>query len=436
MITGTVRRDGFSGFSEDNKFGIFPSLALGWVVSDESFFPEIKNIINYTKLRVSYGSIGNRTISRYQTLAQVAGSYGYVTSTGTSIYTQSISSMASSDLKWETTTGLNLGLDFGMFDSRITGAIEYYNNNTKDLLYYIDIPAISRFTNFPTNLGKMHNHGIEISVSSDIVKTHDFTWHADFAFSRNRDELKELLGSDSDGDEKEDDLTSEGLFIGKPLNVNYDYEITGEFYQLGDDIPAASDVGTFVIVDQNADGDYDEDDYKVLNYQDPSYRFSISSRFSYKNWSFSFLINSIQGGKDYYYMSDNLFSTSNGETRFNWPNDEQHYRYTFPKSLIDDYWLPENPNARYQRIDMDASALGSRYTQRNFVRLQDVSLSYNVTSDILKKLDITGLRFFLTGKNLITWTKWPGWDPETGEGITSSGRPVMKSYTIGFDIEF
>jgi len=363
------------------------------------------------------------------------GGYKYIDDDGNSMYGQNISSMSSENLKWETTTGINMGVDFGVLDSRISGSVEYYNNNTTDILYYVDIPSISRYTTFPDNLGKIHNHGLEIFLSSTNMKTKDFAWYSTFIYSRNRDELVSLLGFDNDGDGKEDDLVSEGLFIGEPLSVNYDYEITGEMCQLGDVIPVGSDVGAYGIVDQNEDGKIDIlNDYVILNYPEPSYRFGISNRLEYKDWTFSFFINSIQGGKDHYFAADNLFNDSDAVYSFNFPFDEQHYRYTFPEGL--DYWLPENPDAKYQRIDIKASNMGSIYTQRNFIRLQDVTLSYNVTADFLKKVDIKKLRFFLTGKNLITLTKWPGWDPETGIAIGMAGRPVLRSFTLGLDIEF
>jgi len=342
--------------------------------------------------------------------------------------------MSSSDLKWETTTGINLGIDFGIFNSRISGSIEYYNNNTTDILYYIDIPSVSRFTNFPTNLGKIHNHGIELTLSSKNISTKDFSWSTGFVFSLNRDKLVELLGFDNDNDGKEDDLISERLFIGQPLRVNYDYELAGGMYQLGDQIPAGADVGTYILIDQNTDGKFNPDDYKILNYPDPSYRFSISNNITYKKWALNILINSIQGGKDYYYAADNLHDRSDEVYSFNVPNDEQHYTYTFPQGL--DYWLPENPDAKYQRFDCKVSYIGSLYTQRNFIRVQDVSLSYSFNPESLNKVKINSLRFFLSGKNLITMTKWPGWDPETGIAIGMAGRPVLKSYTLGLDVEF
>lgn len=434
MLTGTIRRDGFSGFSEEYKFGLFPSLALAWVVTDNTYAP-ILNFINYLKLRVSYGSIGNRTIGRYQTLAKVGGNFGYVDASGNPLYTHEINSLASPNLKWETTTGVNLGADFAIRNSLISGSIEYYNNNTTNLLYNVDIPSIGRFNKFPDNLGGLHNHGLEITLNSENIKNNDFLWNSSFSFSRNRDKLKSLLGFDNDGDGKEDDLISEGLFIGQPLNVIYHYEITGDFYQFGDEVPAGAQVGSFIIVDQNNDGKIDqENDFKILGYTEPSYRIGVSNTIKYRSWALNLFIYSIQGGKDYYYGGDNLLFSQFGRG-FNNLQGDQHWQYNFPKGL--DYWLPENPNAKYQRVGMriPGDLVASRFTQRNFIRLQDLSLSYTFNSKLTNKIEVNNLKLFVSGKNLITWTKWPGWDPETGEGITRDGRPVLRSYSVGINVE-
>lgn len=437
MLTATVRRDGFSGFSEKNKFGVFPSFAFGWVASEEPFFKGIHDVVDYLKFRVSYGTIGNRTVGRYQTLAKVSGDFRYVNAAGTPVYAKSISSLASSDLKWEATTGFNVGIDFGLINSKLTGQLEYYNNDTKDLLYSVDIPSIGRFQKFPDNLGRIHNHGIEITLSSTNIEKKDFRWKSDFSFSRNRDELKELLGFDNDGDGREDDLISEGLFIGHPLNVAFHYQVTGALYQLGDDIPATANVGSQVIVDQNNDGKIDPDNDKIiLGYTEPSYRFSITNQFTYKNWSLNVFINAVQGGRDYYYAMDNIHYQTLGSGFSNSEGSTQHYQLNFPKGL--DYWLPENPDAKYPRVGtaISANLLATAWTQRNFIRLQDMSLGYNVNSELLNKIKVDKLRVFVSGQNLYTWTKWPGWDPETGEGISRSGRPVLRSYTLGLNLEF
>ena len=428
MITGTYRRDGFSGFSENNKFGDFPSLSLAWVASEEDFLQDVLGIFDLFKLRASYGSNGNRTISRYQTLAQVGGGYNYINGSKTPVYTQSITDLASPKLKWETTTGVNFGLDFALFDQRLSGAVDYYNSNTTNLLYNVDIPGLSRFETFPDNLGKLHNHGLEISLSSINVRSSDFEWSSHFIFSRNRNELRELLGFDNDGDGKEDDLISEGLFIGEPLSTIYHYYTDGSLWQVGDDIPSTADIGSYKIKDLTEDGIINPDDRMIIGYSDPAFRFSIDNKFNYRNWTLSVFLNSIMGNDKYYLGADDLAS-------FNTFNDTMWDSINFPEGM--DFWLPENPDARYQRLGVRISGITTRrYIPRSFVRLQDVNLSYNFNSELLNKIQIQNLRLYFNGKNLLTFTKWPGWDPETGEKITISGNPVIRNYTFGIDVTF
>jgi len=431
LFTGTIRRDGFSGFSEGNKFGVFPSMALGWVISEESFLSSVK-AIDFMKIRVGYGSTGNRTIGRYQTLAKVSDDFGYITESETSVYTKYISSLASSNLQWETTTGLNLGVDFEILDSKISGSVDYYNNNTTNLLYEVDVPSIGRFGKFPDNLGKIHNQGIEITLSTINLNTNDLTWSTDFSFSRNRDQLKELLGFDNDMDGVEDNLISEKLFIGEPLDVVYHFETSGDLYQIGDDIPTQASIGSYKIVDQNGDGTIDQiNDYTLLGYSSPSYRFSIGNTLSYGNWSLFVFVNSIQGGNDYYYKLDDQTGNVGGFNDFNSGN---RFNGNIPKNY--DAWLPENTNAMYERIGAVASTRAMLPIQRNFVRIQDISLSYRFSSEVLEKLRIQNLKLFISAKNLATFTKWPGLDPETGDSYNSRRRPVLRSISFGLNLDF
>ena len=427
LFTGTIRRDGFSGFGQDNKFGLFPSVSLAWVASEESFLSNDNfDWLNNLKLRVSYGSNGNRTIGRYQTLATVSGGFNYIKADGTPVYSQAIDKLASPNLKWETTTGINLGVDFQIINNRISGSIDYYNNETTDLLYQVDIPGISGFETFPDNLGRIHNQGMDIEISTFNIRKKDLNWETSFVFSRNRNELRELLGFDIDGDGKEDDLISEGLFIGEPLDALFTYKIDG-LWQVGDELPAHSDLGAYKVVDVNGDGAIDPNDRTVIGYGEPDYRFSINNMVSYKNWTLRFFLNSIQGGKNRYLSEDNINS---------WQiiNQENHFNLHFPNDL--NYWTPENPQARYQRPNLNISSglAGTRYTPRNFVRLQDISLAYTVPSEVLKKIQVRSLKVFVSGKNLATWTRWPGWDPETGQNINRTGVPVMKGYSVGINL--
>lgn len=438
LLTGTVRRDGFSGFGVDQKIGVFPSLALGWVASEESFVKDNVNWIDYLKIRASYGSTGRRAVGRYDTQAIVTATPRYVFGDGVPVtsgqYTQS---MANDQLGWETTTGLNVGADFAVFNSRLHGNVEYYNNNTKDILYAISIPYMTGFSSINTNIGKVANHGLEFTLSGSIIKTNDFSWEASVNFSRNRNEIVSILGKDDDGDGIEDDMATSGLFIGEPTDVIYDYDIIG-MWQLQDEaddvIPNGFYAGTYKIADISGpdgepDGKYSSTyDRKVQGYKDPSYRMGIANTFNYKKFSLYVFVNTVQGGKDYYYATDALpFNKTN-------TNIERYSSQNVPSGGWD-YWMPENTDARFRRLDTYASYNPERYAQRNFIRLQDVSLSYNFSKKLLSKWDISNLKVFVSGKNLATITKWRGWDPETGQGF-ELGTPLMANYTFGVNVEF
>lgn len=430
LITGTIRRDGFSGFGSEEKIGIFPSLALAWVASEENFFD--LEFLDYLKLRTSYGSSGRRGVNRYDTRAIVSSEPSVVFGDGGSTTIgQWISKMANNQLRWETTTGINVGADFGinLMNSRFGVIFDYYSNDTRDILYKIQLPLMTGFSNVMTNIGKVHNHGIEFTINANIIRERDINWDLSFNFSRNRNKIVSILGPNEEG--VEEDLVANRLFIGEPQQVIYGYEITGEMWQLSDRdagiIPVGFAPGTHKIVDQNNDGNFSSaDDMKILGYPDPSYRFGIANTLSYKNLSLYFFLNSIQGGKNYY------MGTTNPE--WNWNNYEFITHGNGPAGGFD-YWMPENPNAKYRRLDWSPTYEGVPYDQRNFLRLQDLTISYTFNKDLVSRLSIGNLKVFASGKNLLTITKWEGWDPETGRGI-QQGLPVMSSYALGLNIEF
>jgi len=434
LITGTVRRDGFSGFGSKEKIGIFPSVALGWVASEEAFIKDNVDWLNYLKLRGSYGSTGRRAVGRYETIAKLSSGPSQVFGDGGSTtFGQWISSMANDELGWETTTGINLGLDFSLLESRLFGNIEYYSNDTKDILYGIQLPTMTGFSSISTNIGEVHNHGLEFSLTGQIINTKDLNWEATLNYSRNRNEIVSILGFDNDGDGVEDDLVANRLFIGEPQQVVYDYAIVGMWQLADQDIPSGFFPGTYKLEDVSGpdgvpDGEISSaDDKKILGYRDPAYRLSIANRVNYKNFSLYVLINSIQGGKDYYLGDDDPYTGV-------WRDKEQKTYVNGPAGSWD-YWMPENTDAKYRRLDTGSSYRGTRYTQRNFIRLQDVSLSYTFDKSIINKLDMRSLKVYVSAQNLITITDWQGWDPETGRGF-DPGVPFMKNFTFGLNVEF
>ncbi|MGV8137020.1 MAG: TonB-dependent receptor [Mangrovibacterium sp.] len=432
IFTGTVRRDGFSGFGSNNKFAWFPSGAVAWRISEEDFLKDNVSWLNNMKLRLSYGSNGNRTVSRYQTLATMSSTdaylYGDDGAAEKGIY---ISAMSNDDLKWETTRTMNIGLDFSVLNDRVFGSLEYYRSKTFDLLYNINIPFMNNnISSIAANIGEMSNHGQELSITGIPVKKKDFQWDITLNYSLNRNKVNRILGIDADGDGKEDDLVSSKIFIGHPYGVCYDFKQTGmwqmEDYNAGI-IPEGFTYGTYKVEDISDDEEYTEaKDRTILGYTDPSYRFSIQNTLRYKNWELKMFVNSIQGGKDYYY----------GQPGSSLANPDNIYQNNIFKW---DYWTPENPDARYRQPGYFSSALGSAYSpyiQRNFIRLQDVTLSYTLPKKWLKRIQINHLKFFITGKNLLTISDWDGWDPETGTGLSSSAYPLLRSYSAGINFDF
>lgn len=421
LITATVRRDGFSGFAENNKFGIFPSIGIGWVLSEEGFMEE--SLFNHLKFRGSYGTNGNLT-SRYSSLARVSLYPAYVFGEGGStIFGQTVTTLANSDLSWETTTGFNFGFDFSLLSSRLTGTLDYYQNTTNDLLYSINIPEITGFNSISTNVGEIANRGIEFVLQGDVLNRGSFNWNANFNISSNRNRIVSLLGLDADGDGVEDDLVGSGLFIGESINSIYDYESSG-IIQLEEEAPPGFFVGTHRVIDQNNDGVVDAYDRVIIGRNEPAFRFGLMNEVGYRNFTLRFFINSIQGGKDGYLGLNNPnFGQSDNARRNN-----MFVEY--------DYWTPSNTDARYREQEQVAGIEYRYYGNRSFVRLQDVTLAYRFDQNLIQQFGLQGLKVFISGKNLATWTDWIGWDPETGSGLEPSGLPVMKGFSAGLDVSF
>ncbi|MBR3027775.1 MAG: TonB-dependent receptor [Bacteroidales bacterium] len=435
LLTATLRRDGFSGFSANNKSAVFPSVALGWVITNEDWFKVAG--IDYLKLRAGWGVSGNQT-SRYSSLAKVNSSIGYIFGDGVSgAMRQELASMENADLKWEKTSGLNFGLDFAVLNNRISGNIEYYQTTTKDLLYAVSIPSITGFTSIMSNVGEIKNRGFEITLNTQNIKTRDFEWTTQFNLSMNRNEITKLAGLDTDGDGKEDDLTSSSLFIGESLSAIYDYTVDG-IYQVGDNIPDGYHPGNYRIVDINNDGKIDENDRSIIGRTDPAVRMGMLNTFRYKGITLSFFLNSVLGGDKSYQGKNSYAELVNDNTL-------RHNRLT---EQVDNFWTPSNPDGIFALYHANPAINPFRYENRSFVRLQDITLSYDLPATWMKKIGMDGINLYVSGKNLLTFTGWNGWDPEpdmtyqdiNGQnrrtGSRYEDRPIMKSVTFGININF
>jgi hypothetical protein len=314
--------------------------------------------------------------------------------------------------------------------------LEFYQTKTNDLLYSIQIPAITGFNSIQTNVGEIQNTGFEAQVNYGVIRNRDFKWDLLVNFSTNTNKINTINGVDANGDGVEDDLISSGLFIGRSIGTIFDYQLDG-IYQLADTRLPGFPVGSLRIVDQNKNNDISQaDDRIVLGRREPAYRWSMGNTFTYKNLSLYVFLNSVQGGNDGFLGNNNpSYFREDNTIRIN--------------DLVGtNYWAPNNPGGKYPRnISGTRAKFEPNYWQdRSFVRLQDVVLSYNFSS-MLKNLDVQSLSFFVSGRNLYTWTNWEGWDPEAnwvdnnnvtqgGEGLRIGGRPILRTFTFGLNLVF
>lgn len=418
LFTATYRRDGFSAFGANRKYADFPSASVAWVASEESF---VKNLINdtYLKLRLSYGKNGNQGIGRYSTFAKMGlSSYVYDSSTALTLYP---SSLGNDDLGWETTSSLNLGLDFSTLNQRISGSIDVYNSNTTDVLVQRALPLTTGFSNIWTNIGEVQNKGIELELTTINIdnqnRQNGLSWTSNFTFSLNRDKITKLYGGENDMD------IGNSWFVGESIGAIYDYEMVGGLWTeeelYSGNIYNNWYPGQYKYVDQNDDGVITAAaDRKIIGNRNPNYRFSINNALTYKNFTLTFFINAVMGGNGYF--------MKNNQTVVN-VNENSDYVYRVNASAVRPYWTPDNGVNNSTGIYHAPPVLSGIYESRSFIRLQELTLAYQLPSKVLNPMNIASCQLYVASKNPYVWTKWSGWDPETG----TSNFPAMRNITFG-----
>ena len=424
LFTFTVRRDGSSVFGADNKYGTFPSIALGWNIANEKFM-EKADWLNNLKLRLSYGKAGNEAIGVYETLAKMSNAA--LTMDGqsaTALYPSS--RMGNSGLGWETTKTFNIGIDFGFLNNRINGNIDFYTSTTTDLLLQRNLPKISGYSNVYMNMGKTANKGLEITINSKNIVTKDFTWGTNLVWSWNKNEIKDLYG-----DEKSD--IGNRWFIGEPISVIYDYEMVGiwqkDEIERGDHLnwdPQAQP-GDVKLRDVNGDGKIDPNDDKTIQGQTtPKWIGGLTNTFTYKNLSLSIFIQTVQGLK----RNNSLLGTASDEMG----------RRNSPTEI--GYWSESNPSNEFRSLSKTSNRWGYGFPcDASFTRIKDVTLSYQFPAQIINALRISALTVYASARNLATFTSWKGWDPEAditqrGWGGYENNYPMTKSYVFGLNVTF
>ncbi|MEX2410492.1 MAG: TonB-dependent receptor [Candidatus Paceibacterota bacterium] len=419
LFTFTARRDGSSVFAANHKYAILPSGAFAWIISDESFMDDF-NAIRFLKIRLSHGSVGNEAIQPYQSLTlDQTTRYVFEGNNPLGVITSRI---GNEDLKWETTTTTNAAIDFELFEGRFGGTLELYNSDTNDLLVRRSIPIMGGFDNILTNIGEVNNRGIELSLNSHNIQGSDFSWRTSISASYNQNKIVHLFGTDLDGDGREDDSISNSWFIGEPINSYYDFEFDG-IYQQGDtNIQQGFQPGDVKVKDLNGDGVINADDRKIVGSgTNPNYQFGLTNRFGYQNFELSIVMNAMLGWDGIYDLITPLVpGRSFGGLDNNW-------------------WTPENQSNSRPSLVYTNTLNTHWYFNRNFLRVRDVSISYEFNQPTLSKVGLSNLRVYLSAKNLFTFTKWPGSDPESANDITTQQAPGASgdfpmSRTVSFGI--
>jgi len=422
LVTVSGRADGSSRLAKGNKWAFFPAVALGWIVSKEQFL----NVpaISLLKLRAGYGEVGNTSIAPYQTfggLARTVYAFGDNEAFG---FGQDV--IPNPDLKWEVSKTVNLGLDFGLINNRITGSLEFYDTHTSDLLLRRFIPITSGYSSILQNIGSTRNRGFELTLSSNIIKSNGsgLDWDIDLNVFSNKEEIVQLFN-------KENDDVGNQWFIGEPINVFYSYKQAG----IWQDADAGHKPGDINIADVNGrnaegeltkqpDGMINSDDRTVLGSTVPKWSGGITNRFSYKGFDLSVFVYARQGQllrSDFHFLGDN-----------NWQG--------MYNALNLNYWTADNPTGTYPKPNAGKAPLYSEaltYFDGSFVKIKNISFGYNFQNKLISRMGLSSLRLYTTINNAITFSKFDVVDPETSDGRLGVSNPLTSAtYILGINLKF
>ena len=423
LFTATVRRDGYSAFGSDKKYGIFPSVAFGWNIANEPFFKKSSaaDAVNNLKLRLSWGKNGNEGIDAYSTLP-ILTAKNYLDGDHKTAYGYFASTLAATDVGWETSEQYNIGLDYGFLRNRISGSLELYYRSTYDLLLYRTIPAINGVTSLLGNLGKTKGRGVELSLNSVNISKKNFTWSTDLSIAHNRNEIVDVGLFDQSG-KPTDDVASR-WFIGYPVSVCYDYVYDGIIQkdeQVSYTVPSAKP-GFIKYKNVNDDTVVDADDKQIVGVKEPWLVFGLTNTFTYKGFTLSLFLNG-QVGATY---PNYLKSPTTIEYRKNQINHN--------------FWSETNPTNDYPANIPDGSVNplnASIYERTDFLRIKNLNLSYRFPQKWMEKIRVNRLDVYVDMKNLYTFTSWSGLDPEF---VANSSRQLSSPQTfqasVGVRLEF
>lgn len=440
LMTLTLRTDGASVFAENNKWATFPSVALGWNIADESFFAGAKDVVSMLKLRLSYGQTGNASIGS-NAFASYTAYPAYLTGDEVKNIGVSLSRLENPDLKWETTTELNLGVDFSLFKDRLSGSFELFSRVISDLLAMKPINSYNEINEVMANVGETQSKGFELSLTTYNMNKNDFEWKTMFTFASYHDNWRKRAD-----DWKPAVYESET----DPIRAIYS-RVSDGIMQVGDVVPAQpelkpgaikiADINGYVrdadgnpTVDENGrflrtgapDGIIDDADTKLLGTSDPKLIAGMSNMFRYKNFDLSFDFNGMFGRQ----MSDPNY-TAYGVSA------EGIYTYGYNGlRTVKDRWTPEKPSTTHPGSYYGWSPYGQGdfFMQKAwFIRMQNITFGYNLPKKWVGKV-LSQANVHIDAQNLFVITPYTGVDPETDS--YTAAYPYVRTFTLGLNIIF
>lgn len=443
LITATLRRDGASNFAINEKYAIFPSGAIGWRVSNEDFFNQ-DGAISSLKLRASYGVTGNQAIAPFQSLASFGSVFTPIN--GTTVNNVTPNQVANPNLKWESSFQSNFGFDMGLFSDRLLFTFDYYNIATKDLI--IEDSSQPQFLGFLNaaslrNVGEVNNRGVELTLTSRNIVKGDLRWTTDFNISRNTNEFVTLLnGADIFQDASPGYFNIDRTHVlreGEPVGVFWGFDYQG-VYQ-GGEMPAGtaifegSEAGDQLFSDINGDGVITTDDQQIIGDPNPDFTLGLNNTFTLGSLDLNIFFQGSFGGDIMNLTNVQLFNgDSNGTT-----------------DLLNS-WTPSNTETDIPRARLRGKQISSRFVEDgSYLRLRNVSLGYNLPTDMTDQLNVANVRLAVSAQNLLTFTGYSGLDPEVnyfgnGGGTSSSSNtvngfdfgnyPMIRSFNFSLNVQF
>ncbi len=429
-LSASIRRDGYSRFGKNHLYATFPSVSAGWTITREEFMAGRANWLSFLKLRLTWGVNGNSSgIGDYAAYARLNDNKYLNYNNGYYLLPYLyVDRMENSDLAWEKNQAWNLGLDYGILDGRIRGALDIYTSKTTDLLLDKKLPIVTGFYSVTTNVGSLQNTGFDLSINTVNIENSNLKWTSSLNMHYNKNKIVSLTGekiqrTDSEGNPMfdnsgnpimyEPDDYDNGWFIGKDKDVIWDYEIDG-IYQIGEEEEAAKYglyPGDFRVIDQNGDGRLNNDDKVFLGTRSNPWYVTFTNEVNYKGFDLGVVFLGKLG-----YQAGNDWRFNNRQEYI-----KNHNWYKLP------YWTPQNQHNEYARINSIRLAGMNVYVPKSYVRFQHLSFGYTFQNNLLESIKFNRARVGFNIENVALFTKWDFGDPESDKEM-----PRIFSFSLDF----